>query len=160
MGKFAPEFVAELIHACDIYAAPSRLEGFGMIQLEAQACGRPVVSINAGGPADTIVHNKTGFLVDVGEEVQLVKEWALPRMGFKKKHYIEFDQPKTFAYRANVDQLAECMLKLFTDDLLRESMGRAAATHALEKFHYKTTAKHLLNLIDHFVIKKPLAQKQ
>ncbi|MDP2830516.1 MAG: glycosyltransferase family 4 protein, partial [bacterium] len=48
-GMYSHDFMPYLLSACDIYAAPSRLEGFGMIQLEAMACGRPVISINAGG---------------------------------------------------------------------------------------------------------------
>ncbi|MEK6819211.1 MAG: glycosyltransferase family 4 protein, partial [Nanoarchaeota archaeon] len=103
-GKLSPEFIGVLLNACDIYAAPSRLEGFGMIQLEAQACGKPVISINVGGPKDTVVHEKTGFLVDVEKEIKLEKEWAYPWMGFETEHQIEFKEPKTFAYRANIDQ--------------------------------------------------------
>lgn len=155
-GKFAPEFIAALLQACDIYAAPSRLEGFGMIQLEAQACGKPVISIKAGGPADTIIHGKTGFLADVGEEVQLVSEWALPRHGFSKKVVINFDTPKTFAYRANVDQLADYTLRLLTDDKLRKEIGDAASKHALENFHYKKVAKHIMDLIEESRIAKKL----
>ncbi|MDO8460118.1 MAG: glycosyltransferase family 4 protein [Nanoarchaeota archaeon] len=155
-GKFAPEFIAALLNACDIYAAPSRLEGFGMIQVEAQACGKPVISINAGGPADTIVHGKTGYLVDVGEEIQLVSEWALPRHGFAKKQMIYFDQPKTFAYRANIDQLAECVLKLLKDDELRKEMGKAAAKHALDNFHYIKTTQDLLNIIEKNIFSKEI----
>ena len=151
-GKFAPEFMAKLINACDIYAAPSRLEGFGMIQLEAQACGKPVISINAGGPVDTIIHNVTGFLADVAEEIKLEKEWVYQSMGFETEHQIEFEEPKTFAYKANINQLADYTLKLFTDKELREKMGKAAAKHALEKFHYKTTAKQMAELIEKYVI--------
>ncbi len=153
-GKLSPEFMGILINACDIYAAPSRLEGFGMIQLEAQACGKPVISINAGGPADTIVHNKTGFLVDVSEEIKLDREWVYPWMGFDTQHQVLFAEPKTFAYRGDIDQLAEYTLKLLADDKLRETMGRAGAEHALKNFHYKVTAKHFLDLIEKFVIKK------
>ena len=153
-GKYSPEFMAELISACDIYVAPSRLEGFGMIQLEAQACGKPVISINAGGPRDTIVHNKTGFLVDVAYEVKLDREWAYPWMGFEEKHQIVFDKPKTFAYRADIDQLADYSLKLLKDDALRESMGKAAAEHALKNFNYKVSAKKILDLIKEKVLDK------
>ena len=67
--------MASLINACDIYCAPSRLEGFGMIQLEAQACGKPVISINVGGPKDIILHEKTGYLVDVEHEIKLESEY-------------------------------------------------------------------------------------
>lgn len=45
---WSSEFMANVINACDIYAAPSRIEGFGMIQVEAMACGKPVISIDKG----------------------------------------------------------------------------------------------------------------
>jgi len=146
-GKFSHEFMAKLLNACDIYAAPSRLEGFGMIQLEAEACGKPVISINVGGPKDTIIHNRTGFLVDIEEEIKLEGEWVNRYMGFKKKKMIKFDKPKTFAYRANTDQLAEYTLKLFTDNSLTEKMGKAAAEHALKNFQYRDISKRMVDLI-------------
>lgn len=153
-GEYTPEFMAALLNACDIYAGPSRLEGFGMIQLEAQACGKPVISIDVGGPRDIIIHEKTGFLVDVAYEVKLDREWAYTWMGFEENHQIKFKEPKTFAYRADVDQLAKHTLKLLTDDNLREQMGKNAAEHALEKFHYKVTSKRMLDLIEKNVVEK------
>lgn len=154
-GKFSPEFMAMLLNACDIYAAPSRLEGFGMIQLEAEACGKPVISINVGGPKDTIINGKTGFLVDVAHEVKLEKEWVYPWMGFDEKKQVEFDVPKTFAYRADIDQLAHYTLMLLKDDMLREKMGKAAAEHALKNFHLNVTAKKMADLIQTHVLKAP-----
>ena len=44
-------FMPYLIAACDIYAAPSRLEGFGMLQVEAGACGKPVIGMRRHGDA-------------------------------------------------------------------------------------------------------------
>src|SRR3989338_5105400 len=147
-GAYSPEFMSALINACDIYAAPSRLEGFGMIQLEAQACGKPVISINVGGPKDIILHEKTGYLVDVEHEIKLESEWVYEHMGFDKKKRIHFPIPKTFAYKANTDQLADCLLKLFNDVKLRHKMGEEAAKHALEKFHYKFIAAKINKIID------------
>jgi alpha-maltose-1-phosphate synthase len=154
-GEYPPKKMADLIQACDIYAAPSRLEGFGMIQVEAMACGKPVISINVGGPKDTIIHNKTGFLVDIEHEVKLDKEWVYPSMGFKKKMMIEFPRRKTFAYRANTNQLAQYTLKLMQSPELREKMGKAAAKHALKNFHYKVVAKKMLDLIKNNITIKP-----
>lgn len=151
---YTPKIMARLINSCDIYAGPSRLEGFGMIQLEALACGKPVVSINVGGPCDTIVHGKTGFLVDVAHEIKLDKEWVYPHMGFDKKKIIEFPLPKTFAYRANIDQLADCTLKLMGDKKLRDKMGKNAVQHALKNFHYKVAANKMASLIKNNIEKR------
>jgi alpha-maltose-1-phosphate synthase len=145
---YSPNEMATLLNACDIYAAPSRLEGFGMIQLEAQACGKPVVSINVGGPAETVFHNITGFLADVSEEIKLSKEWADHSMGFDERKQVEFSHPKTFAYRADVKQLSDYLLKLMSDKNLRDKMGKSAAEHALKNFNYKETARKMIELIE------------
>jgi alpha-maltose-1-phosphate synthase len=151
--EYTPEFMAKLLQSCDVYAAPSRLEGFGMIQLEAQACGKPVISINVGGPKDVVVNNKTGFLVDVEHEIKLESEWVYKHMGFDKKKRIEFPIPKTFAYRANTIQLADCTLKLFKDKTLREKMGKQAAEHAFKNFNYKFIAQKIVKLVNKHVSK-------
>ncbi len=144
---FSQEFMAEIINACDIYAAPSRIEGFGMIQVEAMACGKPVISINAGGPAETIIHNKTGFLAKVAEEIILDEEWAYPSMGFCTKQIVKFDKPKTFAYRADINDLKEYTLKLMMDPELCEQMGKAGREHVVKNLDYRVTSKKMLDVI-------------
>ncbi len=147
-GAFSHDFMPWLLAACDIYAAPSRLEGFGMIQMEAEACGRPVISINVGGPADTIIHGQTGFLAEVGETVQLTEEWAYEHMGFEADHKIKFDQPKVFAYRARISDLVKYTKQLLLDDKLRSEMGRRAYEHAMANFQYKDVARRALKMIE------------
>ena len=144
---FSSEFMVNMLNACDIYAAPSRIEGFGMIQVEAMACGKPVVSIDAGGPAETIIHGKTGYLAKVAEEIKLTEEIAYPSMGFCSKQIIKFDEPKTFAYRADIDELAEYTLKLLSDEKLREKIGKDGREHAVKNFDYKVTSKRMLDVI-------------
>ena len=70
-SRVSRNFMPYLIAACDIYAAPSRLEGFGMIQTEANACEKPVIGIKAMGMLDTLVHGKTAFLAEVAQEIRL-----------------------------------------------------------------------------------------
>ena len=146
-GSMSREFMPLLLNAADIYAAPSRLEGYGMIQVEAMACGVPVLSINAMGPKETVIHNETGFLADVDSTVDLSEEWAYTSMGFEEDHKIQFEKPKTFAYRANVDQIAEYLLKLMSDAELRAKMGEAGVKHVLENFEYHKTAKKMADTI-------------
>jgi glycosyltransferase involved in cell wall biosynthesis len=147
-GPLSRDFMCCLLNACDIYAAPSRIEGFGMIQVEAMACGKPVLSIDAMGIKDTIIHGETGFLAKVGEEVKLDEEWAYTWMGFDKKHKVKFDKPKTLAYRADVDDLAKHLYTMLTDDALMEKMGRKAREHAVKNFDYVKTSKDISELIE------------
>jgi glycosyltransferase involved in cell wall biosynthesis len=43
-------------------------EDFGIVPLEAQACGRPVVALKSGGALETVIDGETGILVEPGEE--------------------------------------------------------------------------------------------
>ena len=56
---------------CDIFALPSRGEGFGLVYLEAMACGKPVIGGAHGGAPEVIEDSKTGYLVEHGDPAQL-----------------------------------------------------------------------------------------
>ncbi|KAB7531477.1 glycosyltransferase [Flagellimonas olearia] len=140
-------FMPYLIGACDIYAAPSRLEGFGMPQVEAGACGKPVIGIKAMGMLDTLLHEKTAFLAEVAQKI-VVKEVLLGKeSGFENKHKIVFDIPRTVDYRANVQEIAKYMLLLMGNEQLRIAMGRAAREHVVEHFDYRVVAKKFIQII-------------
>lgn len=147
-GPMSRELMCSLINTCDVYAGPSRIEGFGMIQVEAQSCGKPVLGIDAMGVKDTIEHNKTGFLAKVGKEITLTEEWVYRFHGFKKKQKVIFDTPKTIDVRADPDDLAKYLLRMLTEDELREEMGRAAREHAVKNFDYLKTSKDIAELIE------------
>jgi len=63
-GSFSTEFIPYLLNAADIYAAPSRLEGFGMIQVEAMACGVPVLATPVGIVPDLLKNGLVGEIID------------------------------------------------------------------------------------------------
>ena len=53
-----------LYSAADLLLMPSKIEVFGLIGLESQACGTPVISFKDTGPEDYILNNVTGYLAD------------------------------------------------------------------------------------------------
>ncbi|MFH1006975.1 MAG: glycosyltransferase family 4 protein [Candidatus Latescibacterota bacterium] len=69
---------ADFYNLADVVAMPCReladqgnVEGFGIVFLEAGACGKPVVGGRSGGVADAIVEGETGFLVDPSDTRQI-----------------------------------------------------------------------------------------
>jgi glycosyltransferase involved in cell wall biosynthesis len=140
-------FMPYLIGACDIYAAPSRLEGFGMPQVEANACGKPVLSINAMGMLDTMVHCKTAFLAEVARKIVVNEVMLGGESGFEDKHRVVFDTPRTVDYRANVQDIAKYLLVLMNDEELREKMGNAGRERVVANFDYRVVARKFVQIM-------------
>ncbi len=140
-------FVPYLIGACDIYAAPSRLEGFGMPQVEAGACEKPVIGIKAMGMLDTLIHGETAFLAKVAQKI-VVNEVILDDAdGFKGKQKIKFQIPRTVDYRASVNDIARYLMELMTNEPLRNKMGKAGRERAILNFDYRVVAKKFVKII-------------
>lgn len=59
--------VAEMISIADLLLLPSEKESFGLVALEAMACGVPTVGSNAGGIPELITHGETGYLAPIGD---------------------------------------------------------------------------------------------
>ncbi len=70
LGRLAQDEKYESYRRCDVFIMPNRepadgdVEGFGIVFLEANAFGKPVIGGRSGGASDAIVHEETGLLVD------------------------------------------------------------------------------------------------
>ena len=140
-------FMPYLIAACDIYAAPSRLEGFGMPQVEAGACGKPVIGIKAMAMLETLVHGETAFLADVAVEVHLREAIVGEAEGYQAGHRVVFQSPRTVDYRASVPDIATHLLTLMKDAELRKRMGEAGRRRVVESYDYRTVARKFVSIV-------------
>lgn len=83
LGWIPDEQVPVWMNACDIFVLPSLAESFGIVQIEALACGKPVVATRNGGSEEIIISDVYGLLVepadpdDLAEKilVALDREW-------------------------------------------------------------------------------------
>jgi len=141
-------FMPYLIGACDIYAAPSRLEGFGMPQVEAGACGKPVLSINAMGMLDTLVHGETALLANIAQRIDVNELILGDESGFEDNHRVVFNNPRTVDYRASVHDIANYFMDLMDDRALREKMGKAGRKRVVKNFDYRVVAKRFVQILN------------
>jgi glycosyltransferase involved in cell wall biosynthesis len=71
------------INACDLLVLPSLRESFGVVQIEAMACGKPVIATRNGGSEEIVISDEYGLLCNPGNSKDLAdtllagleKEW-------------------------------------------------------------------------------------
>lgn len=110
LGALERPQVVEQMQLCDCFVLPSRYETFGVVYIEAFACGKPVIAVANGGP-DDFVHDFNGILIQPEQEGELVQ--ALEKMilamdqqdsPYKPQRIAAYVEEK-FSYRAIGEQL-------------------------------------------------------
>lgn len=121
----------ELYANAAVFCCPSIYEPFGIINLEAMACGTPVVASAVGGIKEVVVHEETGFLVPLDQY---------------QESPFEAKNPDVFAR-----SLAEPVNRLMRDASLRERMGEAGRKRVMEVFSWKAIARDVRDLYQSLV---------
>ena len=62
------------MNACDVFVLPSLRESFGIVQIEAMACGKPVVATYNGGSEEIVTSEDCGFLVEPANPKELAEK--------------------------------------------------------------------------------------
>jgi glycosyltransferase involved in cell wall biosynthesis len=60
---------------------------------------------------------------------------------------VEFEEPRTVDYRANVHDIAKYLLELMNDKALRERMGKAGRKRVVANFDYRVVAEKFVQLM-------------
>ena len=120
-----PELIA-VLSASDVFVCPSVYEPLGIVNLEAMACGLPVVGSATGGIPDVIVDGATGLLVPIE---QVTDGTGTPV------------EPETF-----IHDLAERLASLVMDEALARRMGQAARTRVEEHFSWEAIAQRTMEV--------------
>ncbi len=108
IGFIPDEFISTWINACDLFVFPSLSESFGIVQIEALACGKPVVATRNGGSEEVINSENYGLLVNPADPEGLASNIliALDR---------EWDQEKilTYAKRYSWENIARDTVSVY-----------------------------------------------
>ena len=127
IGEMLPKSeIIALYSGAEVFVCPSIYEPFGIINLEAMACGTPVVASAVGGIPEVVVHGETGLLVPV-EQMNVAP--------------FEPVNADTFAFH-----LAEAINELMRDEARRRSMGEKARRRVEENFSWEAIARKTAEL--------------
>jgi glycosyltransferase involved in cell wall biosynthesis len=77
VGAIAHHEVHLWMNACDLFVLPSLSESFGVVQLEAMACGKPVVATYNGGSEEIIISEEYGLLCQPANPKELAEKILL-----------------------------------------------------------------------------------
>jgi len=123
----------ELYSNAAAFVCPSIYEPFGIINLEAMACGTPVVASNVGGIKEVVIHGETGFLVSLDQ---------------MKESPFEATNPERFSR-----DLAGRVNELMSDPAKRKAFGAAGRRRVEEKFGWSAIARQTADLYETLVTK-------
>jgi glycosyltransferase involved in cell wall biosynthesis len=119
LGRLASPALQSLVYsAMDVLVVTSRMETFGQVATEAQACGTPVWAFDVGGLRDAIQHGVTGSLIPFPDTQKMADgiwtaeaDGSLPAMGDRASEWAR----QTFS----AEQMAERYLNLY-----HQALGR------------------------------------
>ena len=115
--------VVQLLSSAAVFACPSVYEPFGLVNVEAMACGAPVVATATGGSPEIVVDGETGFLV--------------PLDGTSEGPH----DPAAFAA-----DLADRINRLLADPPTARRFGEAGRRRAVEHFSWSAVARRTADL--------------
>jgi len=122
-----PSELVDVYRAADIVAVPSYSESFGLVALEAQACGTPVVAAAVGGLPTAVADGRTGITVDGHDP----REWARVLSGLLDDDELRLSMSRAAPVHASGfswDSTADGLLSSYAGTMAAYRARRAEAT--------------------------------
>lgn len=124
LGYIPDEKISKYYQLSDIFIMPSRKEGFGLVFIEAAACGTKVIAGNQDGSADALLNGRLGTLVDPTDRTA-IRDAILRNLSKTELHDRKAIQKaclSNFSYRAYREKLRK--LVTVTTDLPHAAQGK------------------------------------
>lgn len=116
IGRLSREQVVEQMQTCDVFVLPSRYETFGVVYIEAIACGKPVIAAANGGP-DDFVTDRNGILIPP-DDIESLQN-ALTKMCLKRNDYHSDAVRETVINRFSASAVAVRLEEIYRKTLER-----------------------------------------
>ncbi len=106
------DMIPTWMNACDLFVLPSLFESFGIVQIEAMACGKPVIASNTHGSREVIISDQYGLLCESGNVNDLAEKISL---GLKREWNSE--EIQQYVQKFSWDKKAKEVLDIYDDVL-------------------------------------------
>lgn len=111
--------IPEYLNLIDIFTLTSKEEGLGTAILDAMAAGKPIVATRGGGIPEMVVHNKGGFLCEVGDSYELALAYkTLIENNSLRKDFSEFN--KSYVDRFSFETMVSKTVQVYHSYLGKE----------------------------------------
>jgi glycosyltransferase involved in cell wall biosynthesis len=113
LAGFIPDReLSDHYNLCDVFAMPSKGEGFGIVYLEALACGKPVLGGNQDGAIDALRQGELGALVDP-DDVDAIAQTIV--------QILQGTYPNSLIYQPEL--LRQKVIEYFSFDSFKKTLG-------------------------------------
>lgn len=117
IGRLSDEQASEYLAMARFVVFPTTNEPFGLVPLEAMACGTPVIVSNSGGPKETVVEGKTGLTFEAGNVADLAHKirllWDHPELTVRMSIAAREHVKKNFSWDKTISILHQVLTGQF-----------------------------------------------
>jgi len=123
-GAMPNGILPQIFNACDVFIRATReekghMEGFGIVYLEANACGKTVIGGRTGGAVEAIIHNQTGLLINPKSQQEIARSLIKLLSDRALREKLGGNGRKRVIEKFNWENSAQSLLKLIERTVIK-----------------------------------------